>query len=471
MEAVGSRLQRAGQYLAGYRVTEPSKLRGDWQRPVQSSRLDLPNAKRLQIVGVAREMERNDAIVQRFLDLLELYGVGPGGLTLRAATGDAVWNKEADQVFQDWSKYPDLTSRQSFGQLQRLIIREVAVAGEVFVLLTRSSHGRPRVQLIETHRVRNPSGILSLPDYLDDGIEMDEVGRPVAYWVQSEDPRSGQARGEFRRIAAEDMVHIYDPSRVNQRRGLPLFYAVLNDLIDLQELQSLEMRAAKDNARVTRVKTRSLDTPSDGIGASLRRPASDPDEREVDEENVIGGEQFNLKPGESLSVLQSNRPSVAVQQFWDYVAARVAAGGGLPIELILMRSLQGTMARGAFEMANTFFRAWSTAMAEPLGLIREYVLQSEMDRGFLRAGPSDWRAYRFTPPRSITVDVGRNSSALIAEYHAGFRTLEDICGADGKDWREVLAQRAAEIAEAKRIASEHGLTTEDLLQTHTSTTA
>jgi lambda family phage portal protein len=466
LEPIGGRLQKVGEWLAGYRVTEPGTSRGDWSRPVHSSKLDLPNAKRLQIVGVSREMERNDAIMQRFLDLLELYGVGPSGLTLRAATQDGDWNLAADEIWRTWSRYPDLTSRQSFGQLQRMIIRAVAVDGEIFAILTRSRNGRPRIQLIETHRVKNPTNVVKMPERLDDGIELDEYGRPVAYWVQQEDLRNGMGIGEFRRFDADDVVHFYDPSRTSQRRGLPLFYAVLNDLIDLQELQGLEMKAAKDNARVSRVKTRTPDAPGDGIGASLRRPdtATTNADKEVDVEQAIGGEQFNLRPGEDLKVLQSSRPSVAVQQFWDYVAARVAAGGGLPIELILMRSLQGTMARGAFEMANTFFRSWSHALAEPLGLIREYVLQTEMDRGFLADGPNGWREFRFTPPRSIMVDVGRASAALISEWRAGFTTLEDVCGQAGKDWREVLAQRAREIAAARQIAAEAGISAAELLQ-------
>jgi capsid protein len=73
--------------------------------------------------------------------------------------------------------------------------------------------------------------------------------------------------------------------------------------------------------------------------------------------------------------------------------------------------------------------------------------------------PADgsWRNFTCRAPRSFNVDVGRNSTALIEEYKAGWRTLEGICGEMGEDWVQTLKQRAREMARAAAIEQEFGV--------------
>ena len=83
--------------------------------------------------------------------------------------------------------------------------------------------------------------------------------------------------------------------------------------------------------------------------------------------------------------------------------------------------------------------------------------------GALRGAPGDWRAFTFIPPKGPDVDAGRNSSAMIAEYKAGMRTLRDIYGESGRQWQIELRQRADEVAEAERLANERGITRAEVL--------
>jgi capsid protein len=85
--------------------------------------------------------------------------------------------------------------------------------------------------------------------------------------------------------------------------------------------------------------------------------------------------------------------------------------------------------------------------AEHFARIWEFVIERQIPG----PKPGDWRKVRFTPPRAINVDVGRNSAALISEFEAGFKTLEEIAAQEGKDWKEVMRQRAKEIAYAASL--------------------
>lgn len=449
------RIKQAWAVLNGYHLTEWTPSRNTRVNQSQSARMDIPNATRRQLLSWSREMERKDPIFNAFLDLCERYVIGPTGLRIVSGSQDATWAQLANFEWENWQPFCDVSSRFSFGQRQGLIEREVEVAGEVFVYLTYGESGRPRIQLIESESVETPPD-KARDDSVCDGVRLDINDRPVEYFVKQRD-------GKYRAIAAESVLHIVEPSRVGQVRGLPIVYPVLADMVDLRESLDLEMVAHKDGAETSKfittatgeisavnlrraVTTGSSQSPS-GVATATSR-------REYFEEK-LGGRTVVGVNGDSMQQFANHRPAEAVQKFWDFVSARIAAGMGLPIEIMLMRSLQGTMTRAALDMANGFFRCRSAARAESFNQIWNHVV---IGNNALRRGlPVDWRKIRYTPPRSINVDVGRNSQALIAEWQAGFRTLENIAAEMGHDWKDILRQRATELAFAGQLEAANGL--------------
>jgi len=447
----GKAMTRKQANQAGYAAAEFSRARKFRHVPVRSAREDITKLERTRLVGLSRDMERNDALVNRFLDLLEQYAVGPHGLRISPVSTDEEWNRLAEDQITAWAPYADLSTRMSWGQMQSLIARLWAVDGEVFLHLTESPDSqRPRIQILESHQVAQPPGNVTNAEVVD-GIELADYGRPVAYWVD-------RGKDNWVRLEAESVVHVMEPARAGQFRGLPIFHPVLNDLLDLQELQELEMLVAKDHARTSKVvesESGELDEEYE-IGGSLL-PAEESQDREAYYERALGAETVVLRPGDKFEQFQSTRPSEAVQKFWDYVSARAMAGLGVPVQIVLLGSLQGTMTRAALDMANGFFRARSAALAEHFARVHHYVLEKARESGNLPFLPSDWRKWRYTPPRAINVDVGRNSAALIKEFESGFRTLEDIGAEFGWDWRDRLRQKAKESAEVRELAEEFGV--------------
>ena len=139
------------------------------------------------------------------------------------------------------------------------IVKDILVDGEVFLLKTRglTPPYRPRLQLIEGHRVGTPGALIgggyAQRSDIIDGVEIDGKGRPVAYYVMD-----GVNAGDYSRIPADNIIHLFEPNRVGMYRGISHFYAVMNALHDLDDLERLEMQAAKDAASTTKV----IKTPS-----------------------------------------------------------------------------------------------------------------------------------------------------------------------------------------------------------------
>jgi capsid protein len=67
--------------------------------------------------------------------------------------------------------------------------------------------------------------------------------------------------------------------------------------------------------------------------------------------------------------------------------------------------------------------------------------------------PHDWRSVDTRAPRSVNVDIGRNSSAMLAELEAGTRTYQSVYAELGLDYRTELRQRAKEAAFIRKLAN------------------
>lgn len=429
---------------------------------INGARIDIAAGTRLELVRKSRYFERNNAIVNRLADLFECYTVGTG-LQANPASSSPEWNLRAKSWWDEWTDFPDLTSLAGFGTVQALIARTWFIDGEVFIKLTRGESGRPRVQLIEGHRVQTPPELQSMEGRgIVDGILLDRNGRPAAYYIADEDEKG---RLSFSApTPADAIIHIFEPSRPGQYRGLPFLYPVINELHDLDDLHILEMKAAKDAAEITNVvKTKSGELPNRADMIRSRASGSvtlATGETVTETKNEYyqprtGGRTVVMQRDDELEQFRSERPGVVTRDYWKYKTELVCTGVGIPYVLVFPDSMQGTVYRGALDMANAFFRSRSAVIAEAVRRIYRFVmLWASANEPTLRDKPGDWKAVAIHPPRAVNVDVGRNSSAMLAELEKGATNYELIYAPLGLDWREQFRK----LAEQKAFAAELGLT-------------
>lgn len=436
---------------------------------VQDARFDADAATRTELVRKSRIFERNNAIVNRLADLYEQFTVGAEGLSFIPSSSDEVWNQAAKESWEEWCQVCDLQSLHPFSTLQTLGARTQFVDGEFFILLTRGeSKGgsanlapslKPRIQLIESHRVATPSAEVQREGKtIVDGIEIDKRGRPVGYWI-----RQGIEDTDFKFYPAEFVIHVGEPSRIGMYRHLPFLYPVMNDLHDLDDLQILEMQAAKEAAAVTNVlenvssEFNSKDLRRQQYSASTQKSdGTETTETRVQAiKQVLGPRSIAIKMGEKLTQFLSNRPTVTTQQYWDYLTSKVCAGVGISKLLVLPYTVQGTVARADFDIANAFFRSRSAVLAAAFTRVYWFYMEWAVNNDRRLADkPYDWRAVETCAPRAVNVDVGRNSSAMIAELKAGARTYRSVYAELGLYWTTELRQAAKEAAYLHDLAIE-----------------
>jgi capsid protein len=447
---------------------------------VQDARIDADSSTRIELVRRARYWERNNAIVNRLADVFEQYTVGCG-LAITPKTEDEDFNLSAGQWWEDWCKFPDVASGLHFGTIQGQMARALFVDGEVFIYKTFSrDSGRPRIQLIEAHRICTPPHLRTMEGKgILDGIQFDvdangnPIGKPKVYWCRMDGSAqtflsggSTNGQGVWEPIPGDRIIHLYDPPRPGMPRSLTILYPVLNDLHDLDDLQALEMKAAKNNARVANVVTNK--TGEANLGAMRRERwtiqgrnaagSATSKNAPLVSEMTVGGETWYAANGEKFEQFRSDRPGASTRDYWDYLVRKICAGVGISSLLVLPFSLQGTVTRADLDVAAAFFRSKSSLIQAVLREVYIWVMgwAVKFDRS-LDGAPREWWGCSIRPPRSVNVDVGRNSQAILDEMEAGIRTFEDVCGELGNDWRTVVRQRATEAKYVDDLAKEFGI--------------
>lgn len=436
---------------------------------VQSMRLDAAAATRMELLRRARYWERNSSLVQRIADVFETYTVG-SGLKFYSTSSDPEWASAADEYFAAWVPFADISSRQSWDTLQGLIARALLIDGEAFVVLTRGQERTgglafPRVQLVEGHLCSTPpSRKEDEGKTIVDGIELDGRGRPLGYHFVDE-LASSRTEIVHRYIAAENVVHVFEPSRAGQYRGITMLHAVLNDLHDLDDLVQLELKACRDHAEISNIfETAGTSSDvADAIASGGSAPVLDTDGKRVRYQETVGGRTIYLDPGDKLTRWVSERPSTQATHLWEILENKVCGGVGVPLQIVRPSSLQGTVERAVLAQAAAWFRVRSNVQAEHFRRVWEFVISWGVATDRRLAGPpGDWRNVTWRPPRAADVDTGRNSAALLSELAAGVRTYQSVLGELGEDWRHSLRQKADEIVYIRKLAQERGLKPEEI---------
>jgi len=419
-----------------------------------SARFDVTSSTRQAIVRKSRFFEQNNAIMNRLGDLFESYTVG-SNFSVQPASSDPDWNLKAKKYWDIWSRYPDISSRQSFGTLMSQAARGWFFDGESFILLTKGDSGRPRLQLLEAQSIATPTGMQS-DETVFDGIRFDpRTGRAIAYFIGNEKTQGNLT--DVRSIGSDSVVHIYEPNRAGQLRGLPFVSCVINDLHDLDDLQKLEMEACKLGASVAQiVKTVSGEVQASNLRAGTAGTTQNTAENYY--EQVFGSAVKVLKNGDSFEQFATERPGVNMREYWRQLTEKVCAGVGIPYVLVYPESMQGTVYRGALDMSAVWFKSRHQVMSSAARRIYEYVMEYAIKSDpTLNDAPADWYEVAITAPRSPNVDVGRNSAAQLAELEAGIVTYDEVYGARGLDWRSSLESKAQQALFVRQLAGKYGL--------------
>lgn len=408
----------------------------------QDHKLDFDPWVRCETVKKMRYLMRNTGLPREFRDLNALYGVG-SGLSVQATTEDQSANTEMEEYYREWGRNADITGRFTMPDLEKMASHAVDSDGEIFGVKVRDDLRDPRIQFIETHRVGNFGKAAQGAGWVD-GIKVSPKGSPTHIMV------AGEGGKDFP-VPFSAVMHIFDVESPSAYRHAPTLTHSINPLLDVRELMTLVMHAAKDGNDISRILTANSALQEDGDFSPTGLDSlgnSDPKALQ----KILGGKMVHLYPGEKLETWESGTPNPLFAGFADHVD-RGSSLGGLPYEFAVNSSGAGGPAiRLVTAKAARRFRARTALVANKLTRPTWfYVIGDAIDRRLLKP-VKGWHKIKVTGPKSITVDAGRDGESNRRDIQMGLRLPTDSYEEDGSDFIEAMEAKARLIQRVQEIA-------------------
>lgn len=193
------------------------------------------------------------------------------GLTLQAKTKNKGVNDTLEGLWDDFWSEPEVRGLDDGATVERLLLRHFFVDGDVGVIKVEKSG---LVQLVEAERIHSYKTRDKSGRQLVNGVELDRLGKPVAFHVADYDDR-GIVQPGSTPIRAEDFIFLAHRHRVSQTRGVPVqqcnfpMFHRINDVCDSEAIawQLLSRLAViinrKDAAAIAEATSEEEDNPAD----------------------------------------------------------------------------------------------------------------------------------------------------------------------------------------------------------------
>ncbi|HET6441237.1 MAG TPA: phage portal protein [Phycisphaerae bacterium] len=450
------------EFLSTYAGAVKDRTTNDWAAKTTSADSALiPDAATLN--ARARAMVRDQPLGRSGADAYKRHVVGTG-ITCRATakqprTGQELesYNAMADELWDSWVADPgavDIEGRKTFLGFQRLGIKEFVTVGEC--LLVTSYVPRPDqvglvLQALEPEQLDTTKWRAEGGNEIRGGVEIDTYGRAVAYHLHTTShPGDSYRKAASTRVPADRVLHLMDPDRVRQTRGVTRFSAVLKTLYHSSMYKDFELIAKRMEACIGLAHTSGS---GEAWPLGTRPPAGDDavDARSNPEFQMEPGMIARLGPDETMALLNPQRPGANYGPYIKGLETEIGAGLGLDYSTLLKDYSVGVFS----SQLQARLELW--AETDPLQLLmtdlwlrpirNEFitlaVTEGRLDApGFyedarMRAAylSASWRG-----PAKRWIDPAKQAAAAKIALSLRLTTLRDICNEMNQDWREVLRQ-------------------------------
>lgn len=417
----------------------------------------------LKLRARARDLARNNPFIRQYLALVTTNVIGPHGIRMQAQVVNnngllaKSINDKLEAAWLKWCKKATIDGRMSLTQAAQLAARTLATDGEVFIKLVIDEDETGKfffaLQPIDAdlvdHEYNRPAGKGTNEIRL--GVEIDKFGRPVAYhvWDRHLADENQNARQRIR-VPAAEMLHLYDPERVNQSRGTTWFNSVMVPLKMFDGYVEAELTAARTAAAkmgwLKYTDAAAMQLEGEIPTAPLQYDASP-------------GTIEMLPPGVEFQPWDPSHPTGAYEAYSKGILRQVASGlrvsynalandlsdvnyssfrSGILIEREVWRTLQQLFIERFYQ---PIFEAWL-----PVALLNKDVVLDSRD-------PARFQAVRWIPRGWAWVDPLKDIQASIEAINNGLASRSDVLAEAGMDYEAVLDNLARE----KQMADAAGL--------------
>jgi len=392
----------------------------------------------------ARYETANNSYARGIVNTLanDLIGTGP---RLQIHTGNADADRAIERSFSRWATASGLADKLRTMRMSR------AVDGEAFAILATNERLRSEVKLdlrlIEAERVTTPT-LLPLGTSNVDGIDFDEFANPLRYHVLRSHPGDVFLVGGFEAdaIPAEQVIHLFRADRPEQARGIPDITPALPLFAQLRRFTLAVLAAAETAADFAGILY--TDAPAGGESDS-----AEPFEPIEIEKRAL----LTMPAGWKMGQFRAEQPATTYAEFKECLIKEIARCLSMPANVALGDSSKYNYSSGRLDH-QTYFKTIEVDRSHLQAVALDRIFAAWLDEaalipGLLPAGLSpfsEWTHQWFWDGNEH-VDPTKEASAQQTRLATGITSLSIECAREGRDWQEVMIQRAAEQEFAKQI--------------------
>jgi capsid protein len=447
----------------GYDAAYPGSKRGTSGGMYRNANTEnyINNRDRIKLIWDARDLVANDWIGGT-LSRIVLYTVGD--LTVKSNTGDPQIDQLYDDYFYDWCgdeeddqgfSRCDVTGRHRFLKIIQLALLGMFVDGDHGIIFTRDEETNEiKLQQIEADRIGSPLEAQVKEDYIG-GITLGSNGKPQSYRVFSR-TRYGMYVNP-QEIPPENFIHLTDPFRSDQYRGITILKALLADARDIKEWVAAEKAAGKIQSLYAALITSKDPLSRTGASAWDGKTTAGTPSQQAD-----WGKILKLAEGENVSfATPGNRPSGAFMAFVQMIVRKMAVSMDLPYGFVWdLSALGGVTARIEVQQAQRRICGWQRMLVDKvIRRVRKVVLADGIAQGLIPSHPG-WTKFDAHFGPWITTDAGYETTSDIALVKMGLKSASDVTAAQARDVLDVARRNAATVKGFQDIAAQTGIPVE-----------
>lgn len=420
----------------------------------------------------SRTLALNSPVIRRYLEIMKSTVVGANGISLQVSAtttegSQDYFNSVITDHFDLFSQDVTVAGGISRAQLESLAVEYLCRDGE-FIALIHTGTGDYNIQLQPV----DPDHIIT--DYNDyfyetgnrvvGGVEIDQFGKPVAYWLYKHNPSDALIGSSQERIRypAEQVIHIFDRERVSQTRGYPFTAPVIEEVHQLSKYREAVLVQARINASKARYFKQ---TQSD----------ADPfaDEADVDDEGHVtlafspNTVEVMPKGYDVVTADFNNSNQESLDSFQKSLLRIIAAGLGVSYHHLATdyADVNFSASKAAGIVDDAFIKTVQKLISENLTrrLYNEWLrIQLSTNQWGLNlpfARYQKFKKIRLTPPAFRSVDAIKDLQNDQGEYELGITSLSELAEKRGKNLEDILRQRQSD----DQLLSKYGQTKEAVI--------
>jgi lambda family phage portal protein len=405
----------------------------------------------------SRAATRNDGYAKGVIDKLVTNIIGTGVQPLSQAD-DPAFRKQIQGLWLRWTDESDADGLLDWYGQQAQAVRTWLEGGEAFIRL------RPRIpadglsvplqiQVLEPELCPHTHNVFSSSARIRAGIEFNGIGRRVAYWFHPSRPElDDYDASQLRRVPADGVMHLYDPLRPGQLRGLPHLTQALIALYELDKYDDATLL----RQQLANLFVAFLERPQSIGAAETQHPLTGQTVETFDEKAMLtleAGIFQELEPGEKVTF--SDPPEArGYPDFMRQQLFGVAAATGVPYE-VLTGDMRGINDRTVRVILNEFRRRVQMFQHQIVVFqLCRPVWRAWMDRVFLSgvlpipmeylANPEPWASVRWNPHGWPYFHPVQDVQAHKEAVRCGFESRSIVVSETGEDAEVIDAEQAAD---------------------------